>query len=62
MNKSLNLHLTAFLLTLASALHLVRSVAGWELSINNWIVPVWLSVVAFLLAGYLAVQMWKMAK
>jgi hypothetical protein len=34
-------------------LHLLRIVFGWEVVIGGWNVPPWLSVAAFIIAGYL---------
>jgi len=62
MSKSLTLHLSAMVLTLASAFHLIRAISGWEVSIGGWMAPVWVSVVLFIVAGILAFQLWKQAK
>lgn len=62
MSKKVTLHIAAFILTLASALHFIRSVAGWEMMIEGWVVPVWVSIILFAAAGYLAIQLWKIAK
>ena len=47
------------LLTFAALLHIVRSIAGWELVIGGWVVPVWLSIVVALLAACTAYHLWK---
>ena len=51
----------AVVFVLASAAHFVRSVMGWDLVINTWQVPVGVSVVAFLLAGFLAYSAVRLA-
>lgn len=43
-------------------LHLTRAVYGWEAVINGWSVPIWLSFVIVLVAGYLALQGLQLAK
>ena len=55
-----NFFLTAaFVFTLASLLHLIRAFSGWELVINSYSVPLWVSWLVFLIAGCLAWQAWK---
>ncbi|HWF64249.1 MAG TPA: hypothetical protein VN685_06535 [Rhizomicrobium sp.] len=56
-------------LTLASAIfalvalaHLVRALLNWPISIDGWIVPVWLSWLAFVVAGALSWFGWNLAK
>jgi len=53
--KSYYLTTGAVFLTIA-VLHLLRVVNGWPASISTFVVPVWLSWVAVLVAGYLAYQ------
>jgi len=43
----------AFLLVTSAILRLVY---GWNVTIGEWTVPVWVSAVGFLIAGYLAFQ------
>jgi hypothetical protein len=56
-------------LTLASAIfalvalaHLVRALLNWPISIDGWIVPIWLSWLAFVVAGALSWFGWSLAK
>jgi hypothetical protein len=35
-------------------LHLLRVINAWPAQISNFVVPLWLSWIAFILAGYLA--------
>lgn len=37
-----------------AVLHLVRVVSGWEAVIGGWMVPMWLSWAAVIMAGYLS--------
>ena len=48
----------ATILSLAALGHLIRVVLGRDLVIGAWAAPVWLSVVALIVAGYLGVQLW----
>jgi hypothetical protein len=52
-------HLSArdqFDLALIGLLHALRLLYGWNVTIGEWAVPVWVSAVGFLIAGYLACQ------
>jgi hypothetical protein len=62
MKKRNILYASAFVLTIASLGHLIRAISGWEVFINGWNVPVWLSILLFAVAGVLAHQLWKLAK
>jgi hypothetical protein len=44
---------------LIALLQLLRFVLGWEVTLNGTAVPVWLSGVAFVVAGALAVMVWR---
>lgn len=48
----------ATILSLAALLHLVRVIAGRDLVIGGWLVPVWVSILAVIIAGYVGVQLW----
>jgi hypothetical protein len=45
--------------TLVALLQLVRVIMGWDVVINGFHVPLWGSIVAFLLATLLAVMVWR---
>ena len=47
----------AFLALIAS-LQLARFLLGWEATIHGFVVPVWLSGVAFVVAGGIAAMLW----
>ncbi|MAF13775.1 MAG: hypothetical protein CMI53_02685 [Parcubacteria group bacterium] len=38
---------------IAGGLHLIRSIAGWELILNGVIIPVWFSLILFALAVFI---------
>ena len=50
------------LLSLLAILQLTRLVLGWEVSVNGFIVPLWVSGLAFVIAGGLAVMLWREAR
>ena len=39
-----------------SIFHLLRLIFKWNAIIGSWTVPLWLSIVAFIIAGFLAYQ------
>jgi hypothetical protein len=50
------------LLSLIAVLQLVRFILGWEVIVNGLSVPVWVSGIAFVVAGGLAVMLWLEAR
>lgn len=46
---------------LIALLQLLRAVAGWQVTVNGMAVPIWASVIAFLVAGSLAIMLWREA-
>ncbi len=46
--------LTGILFIIISAVHLLRSILGWDVLINGWNVPIGVSVVVFLITAFLA--------
>lgn len=47
------------LLGLIATLQLARSIMGWEVTINGMGVPVWVSALASIVTGGLALMLWK---
>ena len=45
-------------LSLIAIVQLTRFIQGWEVSVNGVAIPVWLSGIAFLVTGGLAVMLW----
>ena len=45
--------------SLVALLQLLRVVMGWEVVVGGVEIPVWASVIAFVVAGGLAVQVWR---
>ena len=48
----------ATILSLAALGHLLRVILGRDLLVAGWAVPVWVSVIAVIVAGYLGMQLW----
>jgi len=59
--KSLN-WAVGIIFSLISILHLIRSILGWEAIIGGVQIPVGASVVAFIIAGFLAYSAFKLAR
>lgn len=45
--------LAGIIFLLVSLAHLLRAVMNWPVAVANWTVPMWLSWIAFLVAGAL---------
>ncbi len=50
---------TLIFLTLVSIIHLVRFALQVNITVDKFVVPMWMSVVAFLAVGTLAVWLWR---
>jgi uncharacterized membrane protein HdeD (DUF308 family) len=50
------------LFSLIAALQLLRFILGWEVTVNGLSIPVWVSGIAFVVAGGLAVTVWLEAR
>jgi len=48
--------------SLVSLMHLLRLLFSSEVTVNGGVVPIWLSVLGFLVAGVLAVMLWREAR
>ncbi len=51
--------IVAVILTIVAILHLLRIALGWGITINDWTVPYWASVIAGAIIGYLAYSLWR---
>ena len=56
MKQAVFVLVTSSIFALIALLHALRLIYGWNVAIGEWNVPVWVSAVGFLIAGYLAVQ------
>lgn len=62
MTRKTYLTLTGVIFALVSLAHLLRAAMGWPVTIAGWNVPLWLSWVAFVIAGTLSYFGWSLAK
>lgn len=62
MDKNQSLMIAAVIFGIVALLHLIRAVLSWEANIAGWNVPVWLSYVVFVVAGYLSWHMYSASK
>ncbi len=51
--------LAVALLALIALMQLTRFLLGWDVTIHGFVVPVWLSGIAFIIAGGLALMLWR---
>ena len=62
LNQRTYLQITGLLFAVGAVVHLLRLLMGWSASIAGWDVPGWLSIVAVVLAGYLAYSAYNLMK
>jgi len=62
MNQKSFMRLAAAIFAVVALAHLVRAAMALPISIACWIVPMWLSWVAFVIAGALSWFGWSLAK
>ncbi len=51
--------IAVIVLALIALVQLLRFILRWEVTLNGAMVPVWLSGIAFVVAGGLAVMVWR---
>ena len=54
MNNTTYHKVTGYVFLIIFVLHLWRVVQGWEVLVSGYSIPIWVSVLALLLAGFLA--------
>ena len=47
---------------LVAIVHLLRLFLGWEVSVAGFVVPVWWSALGLVIAGSLALMLWREAR
>ena len=47
---------------LIAVVHLFRLFAGWEVVVTGFVIPVWWSVLGLVIAGGLALMIWREAR
>lgn len=50
------------LLAVMAIVHLVRLFVGWEIVVTGFVVPVWWSAIGLVVAGGLALMVWREAR
>jgi hypothetical protein len=53
---------TVALLALIAVAHLLRLFTGWEVIVGGYVIPVWISWLGLIIAGGLAVMVWREAR
>jgi hypothetical protein len=48
--------------SLVALLQLLRVALGWEVMVNGFVIPVWASVIACIVAATLAFMLWREAR
>ena len=54
MDRKVYVQVTGIIFLLVAILHAARAVFSWEAAIGGFVMPMWVSFVAILVAGYLA--------
>jgi hypothetical protein len=62
MNQRAFVLLTSSIFALIALLHALRLIYGWDVTIGEWTVPVCVSAVGFLIAGYLALEGFRLKR
>ena len=62
MTHKIFFRVTGGIFLIITLVHLTRLVYGWSAVINGWQVPLWVSWIGVLLAGYLAYTALKFSK
>lgn len=50
------------LFTLIAVVHALRLMYGWRVTLGEWTIPVWVSWVGLLIAGYLAYEGFRLTR
>jgi hypothetical protein len=50
------------ILTTIAVVHLLRLVAGWQVTVSGFVVPIWWSAPGFIVAAGLAFMLWREAR
>jgi len=51
--------LASIIFAVVALLHALRLIYGWEVIINGWMVPMWVSVIGFIVPAILAILLWR---
>ena len=47
-----------FIFGLIALLHILRLLYGWEVTINGIVIPMWASILGFIIAGGFVIMLW----
>jgi len=53
---------TLVILALAAIVHALRLLLGWNITVNGAEIPMWTSVIAFIITAGLALGLWREAR
>lgn len=56
------LQVVGIIFSLVGGVHLLRLLAGWDIVIGGWMVPMWVSLLGVILPWYLAYNAFTLAK
>ena len=62
MDKKTYYTLASFIFGIITVAHVARVLYGWEAQIGDLVIPMWASYAAILVAGYLCIRGWQLAK
>ncbi|KKU78348.1 MAG: hypothetical protein UY05_C0063G0006 [Candidatus Peregrinibacteria bacterium GW2011_GWA2_47_7] len=62
MKQKTFLTVVGIIFSVIAGLHLLRLFFRWEAVINNWSVPLWVSIVGVIVAGFLGYQGFRHSK
>jgi hypothetical protein len=51
-----------FVFSVVSLLQLIRAALAWELTVDGIFIPIWASIIACVVAGILAIMVWREAR
>ena len=52
-------NIAVFIFGLVALLHLLRLFFGWAVTFNGMVIPMWVSILGVIVAGGLAVLLWR---
>jgi hypothetical protein len=62
MEKNNIITAAAIVLFLAGSTHLIRIFYGWELTVNEWEIPIWVSFIGTIIPIFLSYNLLKLRK
>lgn len=54
--------LSIVLFSLVAFAHLLRLLMGWQVSVEGWVAPMWISIIGTLVPAGLAISLWVEAR